>query len=124
MSPNSLSDIAQYIVSNGKGILAADESTGTIKKRFDSINTESNENNRRTYREMLFQAEGMKDNIGGVILFDETIKQEAADGSSLVSIITKQGALPGIKVDKGLTPIEEGSKETITNGLDLSLIHI
>ena len=118
MSLNSLTDIAQYIVSNGKGILAADESTGTIKKRFDSIDTESNENNRKTYREMLFQAEGMKDNIGGGILFDETIKQEAADGSSLVSIITKQGALPGIKVDKGLTPIEEGSEETITNGLD------
>jgi fructose-bisphosphate aldolase class I len=74
-----------------KGILAADESTGTIKKRFDTIDTESNENNRRTYREMLFQSEGMKDNIGGVILFDETIKQNAADGSSLVSVILKQG---------------------------------
>ena len=88
MSLNSLNEIAEYIVSDGKGILAADESTGTIKKRFDTIDTESNENNRRTYREMLFQSEGMKDNIGGVILFDETIKQNAADGSSLVSIIT------------------------------------
>ena len=69
MSLNSLNEIAEYIVSDGKGILAADESTGTIKKRFDTIDTESNENNRRTYREMLFQSEGMKDNIGGVILF-------------------------------------------------------
>ena len=118
MSLNSLNEIAEYIVSDGKGILAADESTGTIKKRFDTIDTESNENNRRTYREMLFQSEGMKDNIGGVILFDETIKQNAADGSSLISVILKQGALPGIKVDKGLSPIKDGSEETVTNGLD------
>ena len=118
MSLNSLNEIAEYIVSDGKGILAADESTGTIKKRFDTIDTESNENSRRTYREMLFQSEGMKDNIGGVILFDETIKQNAADGSSIVSVVLNQGALPGIKVDKGLSPIEDGSEETVTNGLD------
>ena len=118
MSVNDLNKIAEYIVSNGKGILAADESTGTIKKRFDSIDTESTEQSRRTYREMLFQADGMKDNIGGVILFEETLKQNAENGTSLVQVISNQGALPGIKVDKGLTPISEGSKETVTNGLD------
>ena len=118
MSVNDLNKIAEYIVSNGKGILAADESTGTIKKRFDSIDTESTEQSRRTYRELLFQADGMKDNIGGVILFEETLKQNAENGTSLVQVISNQGALPGIKVDKGLTPISEGSKETVTNGLD------
>jgi fructose-bisphosphate aldolase class I len=105
-------------VSDGKGILAADESTGTIKKRFDSINTESTEKIRRDYREMLFQAEGMKNNIGGVILFEETLKQNATDGTSLVNVISSQGALPGIKVDKGLTLMNEDSEETVTNGLD------
>ena len=105
-------------MSDGKGILAADESTGTIKKIFDSINTESTEKIRRDYREMLFQAEGMKNNIGGVILFEETLKQNATDGTSLVNVISSQGALPGIKVDKGLTLMNEDSEETVTNGLD------
>jgi fructose-bisphosphate aldolase class I len=118
MSLTDLNEIAKYIVSDGKGILAADESTGTIKKRFDSINTESTEEVRRDYREMLFQADGMKGNIGGVILFEETLKQDAADGTSLINVISSQGALPGIKVDKGLTPISEDSEETVTNGLD------
>ena len=118
MSLTDLNEIAVYIVSDGKGILAADESTGTIKKRFDSINTESTEIIRRDYREMLFQADGMKNNIGGVILFEETLKQDAADGTSLVNVISSQGALPGIKVDKGLTPMNEDSEETVTNGLD------
>lgn len=118
MSLTDLNEIAVYIVSDGKGILAADESTGTIKKRFDSINTESTEKIRRDYREMLFQAEGMKNNIGGVILFEETLKQNAADGTSLVNVISSQGALPGIKVDKGLTPMNEDSEETVTDGLD------
>jgi fructose-bisphosphate aldolase class I len=118
MSLTDLNEIAMYIVSDGKGILAADESTGTIKKRFDSINTESTEKIRRDYREMLFQAEGMKNNIGGVILFEETLKQNAADGTSLVNVISSQGALPGIKVDKGLTLMNEDSEETVTNGLD------
>ena len=118
MSQTDLNEIAMYIVSDGKGILAADESTGTIKKRFDSINTESTEKIRRDYREMLFQAEGMKNNIGGVILFEETLKQNAADGTSLVNVISSQGALPGIKVDKGLTLMNEDSEETVTNGLD------
>ena len=118
MSLTDLNEVALYIVSDGKGILAADESTGTIKKRFDSINTESTEKIRRDYREMLFQAEGMKNNIGGVILFEETLKQNAADGTSLVNVISNQGALPGIKVDKGLTLMNEDSEETVTNGLD------
>ena len=118
MSLTDLNEIAVYIVSDGKGILAADESTGTIKKRFDSINTESTEIIRRDYREMLFQAEGMKNNIGGVILFEETLKQNATDGTSLVNVISSQGALPGIKVDKGLTLMNEDSEETVTNGLD------
>mgnify|MGYP005645757535 FL=1 len=118
MSLTDLNEIAMYIVSDGKGILAADESTGTIKKRFDSINTESTEKIRRDYREMLFQAEGMKNNIGGVILFEETLKQNAADGTSLVNVISNQGALPGIKVDKGLILMNEDSEETVTNGLD------
>jgi fructose-bisphosphate aldolase class I len=118
MSLTDLNEIAVYIVSDGKGILAADESTGTIKKRFDSINTESTEKIRRDYREMLFQADGMKNNIGGVILFEETLKQDAADGTSLVNVISSQGALPGIKVDKGVTLMNEDSEETVTNGLD------
>ena len=118
MSLTDLNEIAVYIVSDGKGILAADESTGTIKKRFDSINTESTEKIRRDYREMLFQSDGMKNNIGGVILFEETLKQNAADGTSLVNVISNQGALPGIKVDKGLILMNEDSEETVTNGLD------
>ena len=118
MSLNSLGEIASYIVSEGKGIIAADESNPTCGKRFDSIGVESTENNRRDYREMLFRASGMQDNIGGVILFDETIRQSAKDGTSLVDIIKNQGALPGIKVDKGLQPLNESSDEVVTIGLD------
>ena len=117
MNFNSLNEIASYIVSDGKGILAADESNPTCTKRFDSIGVESTEENRRDYRELLFRAEGMKGNIGGVILFDETIRQKAADGTSLVDIINAQRALPGIKVDKGLSPIGD-SEESLTQGLD------
>ena len=117
MNFNSLNEIASYIVSDGKGILAADESNPTCTKRFDSIGVESTEENRRDYRELLFRAEGMKGNIGGVILFDETIRQKTADGTSLVDIINAQGALPGIKVDKGLSPIGD-SEESLTQGLD------
>ena len=117
MNLNSLSEIANYIVSDGKGILAADESNPTCTKRFDSIGVTSTEENRRDYRELLFRADGMKGNIGGVILFDETIRQDSADGRSLVDIITSQGALPGIKVDKGLAPIGD-SKESLTQGLE------
>ena len=117
MSLNTLEEIAAFIVSDGKGILAADESNPTCGKRFDSIGVESSEANRRDYREMLFRSRGMKDNIGGVILFDETIRQDAKDGTSLVQVIRDQGALPGIKVDQGLKPLDGSPEETLTQGL-------
>ena len=118
MALESLEEIAAYIVEDGRGILAADESNPTCGKRFDSIGVESTEDNRRDYREMLFRSEGMKGNIGGVILFDETLRQKAEDGTPLVNIITAQGALPGIKVDKGLKPLDGSPEETVTQGLD------
>ena len=118
MALESLEEIATYIVSDGKGILAADESNPTCGKRFDSIGVESTEENRRDYREMLFRAEGVKNNVGGVILFDETIRQKAGDGTPIVDLITSQGALPGIKVDKGLNPLDDSPEETVTQGLD------
>jgi len=118
MSLNTLEEIAEYIVADGKGILAADESNPTCGKRFDSIGVESTESNRRDYREMLFRSSGIKDNIGGVILFDETIRQNAQDGTPLVELINNQGALPGIKVDKGLAPLDSSPEETLTQGLD------
>ena len=114
----SLEEIATYIVSDGKGILAADESTPTIGKRFATINAESTEDSRRDYREMLFRADGMQNNIGGVILFDETLRQDAKDGTPLKEIISEQGALPGIKVDKGISPLDSSPEENITGGLD------
>ncbi len=114
-----LQEIAQKMVADGKGILAADESNGTIKKRFDSIGTESSEQNRRDYREFLFRTtEAMKDNISGVILFDETLRQNAADGTPLSQIITDTGAIPGIKVDTGAKPLAGSPGETVTEGLD------
>ena len=118
MEFNNIEEIAKFIVADGKGILAADESNPTCGKRFNSIGVDSTEENRRDYREMLFRAKGMKENIGGVILFDETIRQEAADGTLLKDVISNQGALPGIKVDKGLQPIEDCPGETVTVGLD------
>ena len=118
MALESLEEIAAYIVEDGRGILAADESNPTCGKRFDSIGVESTEDNRRDYREMLFRSAGMKGNIGGVILFDETLRQKAEDGTPLVNIITAQGALPGIKVDKGLKPLDDSPGETVTQGLD------
>ena len=114
---NTIEEVAKYIVEDGKGILAADESNPTCGKRFDSIGVESNEENRRDYREMLFRSAGMKGNIGGVILFDETIRQKAKDGTPLVNIILDQGALPGIKVDQGLQNIGD-SEESLTQGLE------
>lgn len=114
-----LEQIALAMVAPGKGILAADESTGTIKKRFDSIGVESTETNRRDYREMLFRAtEAMRNYISGVILFDETIRQKAKDGTPLVKLISETGALPGIKVDKGAKPLAGAPGETVTEGLD------
>ena len=102
MNFTNIEEIANYLVADGKGFLAADESTPTIGKRFDAINTESTETSRRDYRELLFRAKGMNENISGVILFDETLRQSAAD-ELLKEVISKTGALPGIKVDKGVT---------------------
>ncbi len=114
-----LEDIAQAMVAEGKGILAADESSGTIKKRFDSIGVESTEDNRRDYREMLFRTEvAMQNHISGVILFDETLRQNAADGTPLVEIISGAGAVPGIKVDKGAKDLVGAPGEKVTEGLD------
>ncbi len=113
-----IDDIANRMVVEGKGILAADESSATIKKRFDGISLESTEDNRRDYREMLFRADGMKDYVSGVILFDETLRQKAADGTPLVQLITDAGAVPGIKVDAGAKPLAGHPGETVTEGLD------
>ncbi len=118
MIPKTLEEIANYIVSDGKGILAADESSGTIEKRFKSINVESTEDNRRKYREMLFRSPVMADAIGGVILFDETLRQKSGDGDYLRNVILDHGSLPGIKVDQGVKEFEGGSDEKITTGLD------
>ena len=102
----------------GKGILAADESTGTIAKRFKSISVENSEKNRLNFRQTLFSASAMKDFIGGVILFDETIRQKSTLGSTIPELISKHGAVPGIKVDKGAKPLAGSIDETITEGLD------
>ncbi len=111
--------VAEAMVQPGKGILAADESTGTIGKRFASIGTENIEPNRRDWREMLFRTRpAMDDHISGVILFEETLRQKAADGTPLVDLIKATGAIPGIKVDKGITPLAGRPGETITQGLD------
>ncbi|MBB3946063.1 fructose-bisphosphate aldolase class I [Rhizobium skierniewicense] len=114
-----LEDIAVKMVANGKGLLAADESTGTIKKRFDSINLESTETSRRDYREMLFRTdEAMKECISGVILYEETLFQKAADGTLFVDLIKAAGSIPGIKVDTGAKPQAYFPGETVTEGLD------
>ena len=114
-----IEDIAIRMVAEGKGILAADESTGTIKKRFDSISVENTEDNRRDYREMLFSAEdAMRNYVSGVILYDETLRQKAKDGKPLVELIKAAGAVPGIKVDAGAQPLPFSPGETITEGLD------
>ncbi|HEU0159572.1 MAG TPA: class I fructose-bisphosphate aldolase [Hyphomicrobiaceae bacterium] len=115
----SLETIAHAMVAPGKGILAADESSGTIKKRFDAIGVENTQSNRRDYREMLFRSsEAMRSHISGVILYDETIRQQAKDGTPLVKVIAETGALPGIKVDTGAKPLPFCAGETITEGLD------
>ena len=119
MDIQALNDIAVKMVEPGKGILAADESTGTIKKRFDSIGAESTFETRRDWREMLFRTQpAMNDHISGVILYDETIRQDAADGTSLVELIKSSGAIPGIKVDTGAKPLAGRPGETVTEGLD------
>jgi len=114
----NIEDIAKKMCAKGKGILAADESTGTIAKRFKSINVENLEKNRLTFRQTLFNSSGMKDYIGGVILFDETIKQKTTLGPTIPELILKQGAIPGIKVDKGAKPLAGSNEETVTEGLD------
>jgi fructose-bisphosphate aldolase class I len=115
----SLEQVAEAMVAPGRGILAADESSGTIKKRFDSIKTESTEATRRDYREMLFRATAaMTGSISGVILYDETIRQKAKDGTAMPELIAAAGSLPGIKVDKGTKPLPFCPGETITEGLD------
>ncbi len=114
----TLSATAKALVAPGKGILAADESSGTIKKRFDSISVDSTEDNRRDYREMLFTAKNVGDYISGVILFDETLRQDAADGTPLVKLLESQGIIPGIKVDVGAKPLAGADGETVTEGLD------
>jgi fructose-bisphosphate aldolase, class I len=118
MGLRELRETAQALVAPGKGILAADESSGTIKKRFDSIGVESTEDTRRAYREMLFRTEGAADHVSGVILFDETIRQKAADGTPLVELLEKQGVIPGIKVDAGAKPLAMSDGEAVTEGLD------
>ncbi|MCP3919188.1 MAG: fructose-bisphosphate aldolase class I [bacterium] len=115
---SDLSTTALEIVAPGKGILAADESAPTIKKRFDSIQVDSTEDNRRDYREMLFRTKGANEHVSGVILFDETLRQKAKDGTPLVDILTSQGVIPGIKVDKGAKNLAGAPGEKVTEGLD------
>src|SRR5437016_163656 len=119
MNLAELNKVAEAMVAAGRGILAADESSGTIKKRFDAISVENSESNRRDYREMMFRtSDAMAKYISGVILYDETIRQKAKDGTPLVRLVEQAGALPGIKVDKGTKPLPFCPGEVITEGLD------
>jgi fructose-bisphosphate aldolase class I len=118
MAADELRAVAESIVANDKGILAADESTGTIKKRFDSIGVESTEENRRAYRNLLFTTPGVEDWIGGVILYDETIRQQADDGTPFAELLASRGIVPGIKVDKGAIDLAGFPGEKVTDGLD------
>src|SRR5213595_526153 len=113
-----LNETAKTLVAPGKGILAADESSGTIKKRFDSIGIESTEENRRAYRDLLFTTEGVEEFISGVILYDETIRQSSSDGTPFPKLLESKGVIPGIKVDTGAKPLALAEGETITEGLD------
>ena len=118
MTLKELNQIAEAMVAPGKGILAADESTGTIEKRLSSINVPNSEENRRDYREMLFTTPDCEKYISGVILYDETLRQKAKDGTPLVDILNQRGIVPGIKVDKGVQPLPGSNDEKITEGLD------
>jgi len=118
MNTENLESVAKKLVAPGKGILAADESTGTIEKRLKSINVPSTEENRRAYREILFTTADAGDFISGVILFDETIRQKTRDGRTFVAALEEQGIIPGIKVDKGAKPMANFAGEKITEGLD------
>jgi fructose-bisphosphate aldolase, class I len=115
---SDLHEIAKALVAEGKGILAADESSGTIKKRFDSISVESTEENRRAYRDLLFTTEGAEEFISGVILYDETIRQPSANGTPFPKLLESKGMIPGIKVDMGAKPLAGAAEETVTEGLD------
>ncbi len=118
MNPSELARVAGAMVAKGRGILAADESSGTIKKRFDSIQLESTEEHRRTYREMLFTAQAAAESVSGVILYDETLRQKTRDGIPFPQYLARQGMIPGIKVDLGAKPLAGFPGETITEGLD------
>ena len=118
MAEETLEAVAQALVAPGKGILAADESTGTIEKRLRSIEVESTEENRRAYREMLFTTAGLGDHISGVILFDETIRQSTKDGVPFTKVLVDAGVIPGIKVDKGAKALAGAEDEKVTEGLD------
>lgn len=118
MSTTELASVAQAMVAPGRGILAADESGPTIKKRFDSIGVESTEEARRAYRELLFTTEGVKEHISGVILFDETLRQSAADGTPFSQLLSESDIIPGIKVDQGAKPLAGFPDEKVTEGLD------
>src|ERR1700684_1205250 len=119
MNLSELNKVREPMFAPGRGILAADESTGTIKKRFDALGVESTADTRRDYREMLFRSsDAMAKYISGVILYDETIRQTAKDGTPLVKLIEKAGSLPGIKVDKGTKPLPNCPGEVVTEGLD------
>ena len=115
---SDLHEIAKALVAEGKGILAADESSGTIKKRFDSIGVQSTEENRRFYRDLLFTTDGAEEFISGVILYDETIRQASADGTPFPKLLEQKGIIPGIKVDMGAKPLAGAPDETVTEGLD------
>jgi fructose-bisphosphate aldolase, class I len=118
MQLHELELTARSLVAPGKGILAADESTGTIKKRFDKIGIESTEETRRAYRELLFTTPGVGDHISGVILYDETIRQSTAEGKPFAAVLSDAGVIPGIKVDLGAKPLALSPDETVTEGLD------
>jgi fructose-bisphosphate aldolase class I len=118
MAARDLAETARALVSEGKGILAADESTGTIKKRLDSIGVESTEENRRAYRDLLFTTDGAAEYISGVILYDETTRQSSADGTPFPKLLESQGIIPGIKVDTGAKPLAGSPDEKVTEGLD------
>jgi fructose-bisphosphate aldolase class I len=117
-SLDHLEEVARALVAPGKGILAADESSGTIAKRLSAVGVDSTEESRRAYRELLFTADGAADNVSGVILFDETIRQRAADGTPFPELLERQGIIPGIKVDRGAKPLALVPGETVTEGLD------
>jgi fructose-bisphosphate aldolase, class I len=118
MAKQSLSDTAGALVAPGKGVLAADESPPTIEKRFQKVSLESTEDNRRAYREMLFTTPGIGEHISGVILYDETIRQNSAEGTPFPRVLEQAGVIPGIKVDKGAKPLAGSPEEKVTEGLD------